>query len=88
MSIRLTLLLFIIYSLISYLNMPIGNLISRRFERTADRSLIEFTAKQEAQVNIFKKLAVTNLSNVSPSPILEYIIYSHPPILKRIEAAK
>jgi len=87
-SIKLALLLFIIYSLISYLSMPLDNLISRRFERTADRSVIEFTANPGAQINIFEKLAVSNLSNVSPPPILEYIIYSHPPILKRIEAAK
>jgi len=87
-SVKLAFLLFIIYSLISYLNMPLDNLISRRFERTADRSVIEFTANPGAQINIFEKLAVSNLSNVSPPPVLEYIIYSHPPILKRIESVR
>ena len=87
-SIKLALLLFIIYSLMSYLNMPLDNLISRRFERTADRSVIEFTANPGAQINIFKKLAVSDLSNVSPPPVLEYILYSHPPLLKRIESAR
>ncbi len=86
-SIRLVLLLFIIYSLVSYLIMPLDNFISRRFERVADRSAMELTQNTDAQIEIFKKLAVSNLSNVSPCPMLEYTLFSHPPILKRIGAA-
>ncbi len=86
-GIRLVLLLFIIYSFLSYLSMPLENYISRRFEKAADRSVIELTQNPQAQVDIFKKLAISNLSNVSPSPILKYIIYSHPPILERIKTA-
>lgn len=36
-------------------------------------------------VNALKKLSVNNLSNLKPHSFYEFIHYSHPTVLKRIE---
>jgi STE24 endopeptidase len=35
-----------------------------------------------------KKLAKNNLTNLTPHPVYEFVHYSHPTVLKRIEALK
>ncbi len=85
-SVRLVIVLFILFSLISYLSMPLQNLISRQFEKQADSTAIELTGDKESQIEIFQNIAVTNLSNVSPGSLLKNIIYSHPPIMERLIA--
>jgi len=72
-GIRLTIFLFIIYGLLSYLTVPLDNYISRQFEKTADSQVIELTQNSRAQVDIFQKLAISNLSNVSPQPVLKIL---------------
>jgi STE24 endopeptidase len=39
-------------------------------------------------MNAMKKLADQNLSEVSPHPFVEFILYSHPSIEKRIRFAE
>jgi STE24 endopeptidase len=86
-GVKLVAILFILYSFLSYLTMPLDNLISRQFEKQADRASVTLTGDPATQVKIFENLAVTNLSNVKPGKVLEYIIFSHPPIMDRIEAS-
>jgi STE24 endopeptidase len=83
-GVKLVAVLFILYSFLSYLSMPLDNLISRQFEKQADRASVMLTGDPATQVKIFKNLAVTNLSNVKPGKVLEYLIFSHPPIMDRI----
>jgi STE24 endopeptidase len=86
-GIKLIVILFILYSLLSYLVMPVDNFISRQFEKQADKASVILTGDPQAQIKIFENLAVTNLSDVKPGKILKYIIFSHPPIMERIDAS-
>jgi STE24 endopeptidase len=59
---------------------------SRRNEFQADRFAVEKTKNPHALANALKKLSAQNLSNLTPHPFYVMLNYSHPPILKRIEA--
>ena len=39
-------------------------------------------------ISALKKLAVDNLSNLSPHPLKVLLRYSHPPVLDRIKAIR
>jgi STE24 endopeptidase len=83
-SMKSVLILFIIFSIISYITIPFQNFISRSFEKQSDSISIQLINDPQTQVNMFKKLAMSNLSNVDPSPALKFILFSHPPIIERI----
>lgn len=83
-SVRLVLILFIAFSLIAYLANPVSNMISRHFEVQADIKAAELTGDSSTQVEMLQKLAQSNLSYVSPSGVLKFLIYTHPPIMERI----
>ena len=58
---------------------------SRRNEYSADRFAVETTRDPDSFVRALKKLAVHNLSNLTPHPMYVVLNYSHPPILERLE---
>lgn len=65
----------------------LSNRISRKFEYEADAyaaALFDSKSLQEA----LKKLSVSNLSNLRPHPAYEFVNYSHPTLLKRLEQLK
>jgi STE24 endopeptidase len=75
----------ILYSPISLVLDLFMNMLSRKNEYAADRYAgVNFDpgALQEA----LKKLSVNNLSNLRPHPAYVFVYYSHPPVLKRLEA--
>jgi STE24 endopeptidase len=77
----------IAYAPVSFL-LSVGRMaISRRHEFEADRYSAE-TYDAESAVKALKTLSVSNLSNLTPHPLYVAIEYSHPPILKRIEALR
>jgi STE24 endopeptidase len=78
-------LLLIIFSMIV---MPLQNMISRYFEGQADRYALTQTRKPVVFIDAMKKLAVLNLSDDSPHPVVEFLFYSHPSIKKRILMAE
>ncbi len=63
---------------------PAGNMLSRRQEYQADRYAVTATGKAAAFASALDKLAVTNLADREPSPLIEFFLYSHPSISKRI----
>lgn len=79
------LLVFLIVSLVF---LPFANFYSRRLERDADSYALTSTGNKEAFISSMKKLASLNLAEIEPSPLIEFIFYSHPSIQKRIEFAK
>ena len=83
-SARLVLILFIAFSLIAYMTNPLSNMISRHFEVQADMKAAELTGDSGTQIEMLQKLARSNLSYVSPSGVLKFLIYTHPPIMDRI----
>lgn len=60
--------------------------VSRRHEYAADRFAVTTSQKSAAMVSALKRLSVDNLSNLQPHPLYAFLHYSHPPVLKRIEA--
>ncbi len=72
----------------SMLMMPAQNIISRHFERQADRYALSKTRNAEAFIESMRKLARMNMSDDSPHPLVEFLFYSHPAIRRRIEAAQ
>ena len=85
-AIHLNLLAFgILFSPISGITGLLMSMYSRRNEFQADafaRETFSGTALAEA----LKKLSVDNLSNLYPHPWYVFFHYSHPPLLKRLEA--
>lgn len=59
---------------------------SRKNEYAADRFAVKTTENPDAFVRALKKLAVHNLSNLTPHPIYVVLNYSHPPIPDRLRA--
>lgn len=60
--------------------------LSRRHEYAADRFAVQTSGKGNAMIEALKQLSVHNLSNLQPHPFYVFLNYSHPPVLKRIEA--
>lgn len=73
-----------IYGLIT---MPLGNILTRWRERKADEYALEVTGKGKAFASALKRLTNQNLAEVDPEPWVEFLLYSHPAMNKRIAMA-
>ncbi len=62
--------------------------ISRKNEYEADRFAAETNDEPENLANALKKLSADHISNLTPHPFYVFLNYSHPPLLKRVEALK
>jgi STE24 endopeptidase len=76
----------ILYSPLSFILSIFLNLFSRRHEFQADQYAVKTTGPKEHLIGALKTLSLTNLSNLTPHPFYVLMTYSHPPVLKRIEA--
>ncbi len=65
-----------------------SNTLSRKYEYEADAYAVSTYGKPESMISALKKLTVDNLSNLTPHPLKVFLSYSHPPVLKRIEAIR
>jgi STE24 endopeptidase len=74
----------ILYSPISLAIGLITNIISRRNEFAADKFTLDYY-DPAILAGALKKLAVKNLSNMTPHPVYVFFHYSHPPLLERIK---
>jgi len=72
-------------SIISFPFIPLGNYISRRFEKEADRFSFKMMGNKESISSALIKLSKDNLSNLHPHPLYAAFYYSHPPVVERIE---
>ena len=80
-GIPLFLLVIFVLSLVS---LPIQNAISRTFERQADRTSLELTGNAAAFIRSEVQLARSNLADLRPSPLVVWLLYTHPPVAERI----
>lgn len=83
--------LVLIYAVISALNialLPIHNAYSRKLEKEADLFALKITDKKYAFISTMKKLAEQNLADTDPGKLYEIMLYSHPPISRRISFAE
>ncbi|MGD9894610.1 MAG: M48 family metalloprotease, partial [Dehalococcoidia bacterium] len=84
-ALPLLLLTFGVYGLVT---LPLGNTYSRWRESLADRAALRATGLVEAFIRAMRRLAMLNLSNPTPHPLVETIFYSHPSIARRIAMAE
>lgn len=66
---------------------PIESQISQFMERQADYAALELTNLKDVYIAAERRLAVDNKSDLLPSPLRVFWLYSHPPALERIELA-
>ena len=69
------------------LSVPL-NAWSRHHEFQADRFALDTTGQGETLISGLKRLAETNLSNLTPHPLTVTLDYSHPPLTERIDAIR
>jgi STE24 endopeptidase len=75
-------------SLATVLSGPVQNAVSRHIEARADVHALDLTRDPATFAAMQKRLAVANISDLSPD-VIEYVIYaSHPAIPERIATAR
>lgn len=88
LQLHLNLIAFaMLYTPISFITGIISNIVSRKNEFEADNYAIDTTNSTDLPTAL-KKLSTDNLSNLQPHPTYVFFHYSHPPLLKRLEAMK
>ncbi len=70
------------------ITMPLGNWYTRTREVAADRYALETTRNPAAFISAFEKLANQNLAQVDPEPWVEWLLYDHPSIGKRLRMGR
>jgi len=68
--------------------MPVQAAFSRALERRADRFAVELTRNGEAYAQAMERLATQALADPDPPRPVVVMLYSHPPIVERIRAAR
>ncbi len=75
-------------SLATVLSGPAQNLVSRQIEARADVHALDLTRDPATFVAMQRRLAATNISDLSPD-LVEYVLYaSHPTTPQRIALAR
>ncbi len=67
------------------ITMPLGNGFSRWRESLADQYALQSTGNATAFIGAMEKLANQNLAELEPEPWVEFLLYDHPPIGKRLK---
>lgn len=81
-------LFMLVMGLYGLVTMPLTKAFSRWRERLADRYALETTRNGQAFASAMTRLANQNLSEVDPEPWVEFLLYSHPALRKRIQMAE
>jgi STE24 endopeptidase len=81
-------LLLLAAGAVSLVMVPVAHALSRAFERRADRFALDLTRNPEAFISAMRRLGAQNLAEEHPSKIVQWLFYSHPPLLERIAAAR
>ncbi len=78
-------LIFFIFGLIIS---PAGNIFSRFAENKADQFALDATKDKRSFISAMQKLSDMNLADPEPNPVIEFLLYDHPSIGKRIRMAE
>ncbi len=81
-------LFVIVMGLYGLVTMPLGNAYSRWREVRADEYALKATGNGAAYASALTRLANQNLAEVDPEPWVEFLLYSHPALGKRIAMAE
>ena len=80
--------LVIVLGLYGLVTMPLENGFSRWRERRADEYALALTHNGSAYASALRRLANQNLSDADPEAWVEWLLYSHPALGKRISMAE
>jgi STE24 endopeptidase len=80
-------LLLALTALFGFIVMPLNNGFSRYVEYQADEYALQSTRMVESFKGAMTRLANQNLSDIQPSPVIEFLFYDHPSIGKRLQHA-
>lgn len=67
--------------------LPAQNAATRYLEQQADFFALQSTRDADSFISMMKRLGERNLSDFTPSELIEFFLYDHPPIQKRIDMA-
>ncbi len=81
-------LFLIVLGLYGLVTMPLENSFSRWRERRADKYALQLTHNGPAFASAMRRLANQNLSEAEPEAWVEWLLYSHPAVGKRIAMAE
>ena len=81
-------LLVLVIGLYGLVTMPLSNAYSRWRERRADEYALQATGNGAAYASALIRLANQNLAEADPEPWVEFLLYSHPALSKRIAMAE
>lgn len=76
----------LLYAPVNLVTSLFTSALSRHNEYEADRYAFNTTGNREALISMLKGLAASNLSHLTPHPLTVFLSYSHPPVIKRINA--
>ena len=80
-------LFMIVIGAYGLITMPITNTYSRWRERRADQFALDVTKMNAVYASAMVRLANQNLAEADPEPWVEFLLYSHPSLGKRIKMA-
>ncbi len=67
---------------------PLGNTVTRRYERQSDRYALQRTGLHQAYTSAFRKLSKLNKDDPDPHWLEVLLFHSHPPISERLRLAE
>jgi STE24 endopeptidase len=79
---------FILFSPVNRILSLLSNITSRKHEFEADAYAARAQGTADHLIESLKQLSADNLVNLTPHPLPGFLDYSHPPMLKRIEALR
>jgi Zn-dependent protease with chaperone function len=85
---RVVPLILLAFSLLELGALPFGSWLSRRWERAADRFAIQLTGDGAALEQMHRRLALANLADLDPPPLVYALLFTHPTPPERIAAAR
>ncbi len=80
--------LLLLAAALGLLASPLGAALSRSWERQADTFSLELTRDLETFESTHRRLALSNLADLDPPPIVYLAWFSHPTPTERITAAR
>jgi STE24 endopeptidase len=81
-------LILLLVELGTWAAQPVGNAVSRAFERQADASSLELAGHPDVFISAEERMARKNISNVAPDPLSVWLFATHPPVVERIRMAR
>jgi STE24 endopeptidase len=85
---RIVPLVLLVLWLLELVALPWETWLSRRWERAADRFALDLTADGAAMEQMHRRLALANLADLDPPPLLYALLFTHPTPPERIAAAR